>query len=905
MSAKDNKEFLNLLKTDFSMRANLSDKEPKLVEFWDKDDIYGKIIDRNKDGDKKILHDGPPYANGHLHIGHALNKILKDFVVKYYWAKGYHSPYVPGWDCHGLPIELKVKGDYKGDDVTIFRKKCRDYAAKFIEIQKEEFKSLGILGDWEYPYFTMDHDYEADILEAFNKMYRKGYIYKGSKPIHWCFSCQTALAEAEVEFEDHTSPSIYVKMPLLSEENTSLVIWTTTPWTLPANLAVTVHPKFVYTRVKVGDEIWIIARDLLSKAMEEMEISEYEVLSEEKGKQLEGLKYSHPLLDKECPVILGDHVTLEQGTGCVHTAPGHGADDFQVGKKYGLDIFAPVDDKGRFTDEFKMFEGMHIFKANPLIVEKLKEKGLLVKYAEFSHSYPHCWRCHKPLIFRATPQWFIDTMNEKLKSSVLRFSKDTQWVPKWGETRFVNMIENRVDWCISRQRSWGVPIPSLVCEECEEEFIDADFTDTLVEQIRKDSTDIWFSKELKDLEPGNVKCPSCGSTKLKKGSNILDVWFDSGVSWYAVVKKKMGEDVPVDMYLEGTDQYRGWFQSSMWPAAGITGSPPYKKVLTHGFSLDANGRPMSKSRGNVISPLDVIKQYGAEILRLWVSSVDYTEDFRFSHNVLKQTVDTYKNIRNKLRFSLMNIEDFDPQKDQIEYSELLTLDRWALNQLYILINKLDSAYERFEFHKIYHLLTEFSTVTLSAQYFDMIKSRLYTSPSRSKERRSAQTVLFHMVKLLVQRMSPVLSFTAEEVFKYLFSEKESVFLEGWDDIPAEWAEWDRELDIMFELRDKVQKIMEDLRANKEIGLSLDASLTLSFNNDKFEEILNNFDLREFFIVSEVILKKDMKMPETYKIDISKAPGEKCSRCWSYNTELSAEGICRRCEEQIDRWNEEG
>ena len=900
MASQESKKYLNLLKTSFPMKANLREKEPKFIKHWDEINLYQRIQEKNKNGQTRILHDGPPYANGHIHIGHALNKTLKDFIVKYYSLKGFHSPYVPGWDCHGLPIELKVKKEGAIENLVIFRKKCRSYALKHIDIQKKEFKKLECLGDWDNPYMTMDYNYEADILDAFNKIYEKGFIYKGKKPIHWCPSCETALADAEVEYEDHSSPSIYVKFKILDKKDLFIVIWTTTPWTIPANLAVSVHPNFDYNFVKSNKGILILAKDLMENALKEMDIENYEVIKTVKGIELENLKYEHPFFNKHCPIILGDHVTLEQGTGCVHTAPGHGADDYEVGKKYNLDIFSPVDDKGRYTDDFPELKGEFVFDVNEKIIEKLRDKDLLIAQKEIKHSYPHCWRCHNPLIFRATPQWFIDTMDPKLKKNVVKNTKETKWIPKWGEVRFTNMIENRVDWCISRQRSWGVPIPSLVCEDCEEEFIDPKFTNELVHKIRENSSDIWFEKDLNELTPKELVCPKCGSKHIKKGKNILDVWFDSGVSWYAVVKNKMKEETPVDLYIEGSDQYRGWFQSSMWPATIITDKAPYKKVITHGFSLDSNGKPMSKSLGNVISPLDVIDKYGAEILRLWVASIDYTEDFKFSYNVLNQMVDSYKNIRNKLRFSLMNISDFDHSKDSVPYEEMETVDKWALNQLYLFINKLDNSFENYEFHKIYHLVSDFITVTLSSQYFDIIKSRLYTEPPKSIHRRSAQTVLYHVLSLFSQRMAPILSITMEEVYATLDGSKDSIFLEEWKKADTKWEQFDSKFFIMFEIRDLVLKEMEELRNNKTIGHSLDSKLVIRYK-DEIEGIIKSFDLEEFFIVSKVEIRLDNSLETPYKIEITKAEGEKCPRCWKHSIDFSESGVCSKCQTQIDKW----
>ncbi len=903
MSEKEGEKFLNLLKTDFSMKANLTENEPKLIKYWDEENIYKKILKKNKDGEVKILHDGPPYANGHIHIGHALNKILKDFVCKYHYMRGYHSPYVPGWDCHGLPIELMVRKEEKTQDLVEFRKKCREYAEKFIGVQRDEFKRLGILGDWDDPYKTMSFDYEADILKAFSEIYKKGYINKGRKPIHWCMSCETALAEAEVEYNDHTSPSIFVKFKVNGHKDLYIVIWTTTPWTLPANLAVSLHPNFVYSRVRVDKEEWIVAKELLKQSMTEMEINEYELLEDKLGSAFEGMTYRHPLLEKNCPVILGEHVTLEQGTGCVHTAPGHGQEDFEMGKKYGLEIFSPVDDKGKYTDEYAEMKGESVFHANPVIVEKLGAKGLLIKEKKITHSYPHCWRCHNPLVFRATPQWFIDTLEQNIKNSVLEATAKTGWIPGWGEVRFANMVENRTDWCISRQRSWGVPIPSLICKSCGEEFVDTAFTEQLVERIRKESSDIWFVRELDELAAGKLECPKCKSADIAKGKNILDVWFDSGVSWFAVLEGKMKESVPCEMYLEGTDQYRGWFQSSMWPSVIMRGAAPYKKVLTHGFSLDETGRPMSKSLGNVISPLEVVKKYGAEILRLWVASIDYTEDFRFSYNVLNQMTDAYKNIRNRLRFILMNLADFDPEKDVVPYAEMENLDKWAMKALHDFAASIDDAYDKYEYHRVYHGLIEFLTVTLSALYFDMIKSRLYMNPPRSRKRRSAQTAMHYILTVLLQRISPVLSFTAEETFRFLYKDKESVFLDKWFNIPAEWGEGNEKYKEAFDLRDIVLKELENRRAEKAIGLSLDAAVTIKYKKEEFKDVLELFDLKEFLIVSGVSTLCDPSMQEETRIEVTKSPGEKCTRCWNYRTDLK-KGLCSDCAEQIKNWSKE-
>lgn len=923
----DYKTTLNLPQTEFPMKANLSQKEPEILKKWEGMDIYSKIRVSRRGKPKYILHDGPPYANGHIHQGHALNKILKDIIVKIKTMEGYDAPYIPGWDCHGLPIEHQVDKELgpkkKGMGKSQIRKLCREYADKFFKIQREEFKRLGIFGDWENPYLTMNYSYEADIVRELGKIIENGGLYKGSKPIHWCPTCKTALAEAEVEYEEHESPSIYVKFPLkingkdrfssLEQKDTSVVIWTTTPWTLPANLAIALNPDYKYGAADTGEEVLIMAIDLMEESMDKFGFVDYEIIDTFEGSELEGLVAEHPFMDRESPLILGSHVTLDQGTGLVHTAPGHGQEDYEMALKYGLDIYNPVDNEGKFVPELPYFGGMKVWDANKSINEMLKEEGYLLKEEKIRHSYPHCWRCKKPVIFRATPQWFISMGKNDLRKRALDEINKVEWIPSWGRERIYQMVENRPDWCISRQRSWGVPITVFYCKGCKETVFSREICEHVANLMDKNGADVWFDKDVKELMPSGVKCHKCGGSDFEKEADILDVWFDSGVS-YTVVEKRDELSFPSDLYLEGSDQHRGWFHSSLLTSISIKGKAPYKSVLTHGYVVDGQGRKMSKSLGNVIAPQEVIDKYGAEVLRLWVSSENYREDIRLSDEILKRLSEAYRKIRNTFRYILGNLYDFDPSKNAVKYGDMFELDRFILHRLQGLIEEIRTAYENHEYHVFFHAFHNFCAVDLSSFYFDIIKDRLYTFSADSVGRRSAQTAIYEILMSMVKLMSPVLSFTAEEIWGFIPGNAaiQSIHLSQFPDIRRDWIDdklserWEK----LLLVRGEVLKALETSRKNKLIGHSLDAKITL-FCPDELKILLEGYkgELSAIFIVSAVdtlpasavskepnALKSDVV--EGLFISVSQALGKKCERCWNYNESVGDNNehptVCERC-----------
>ncbi|MDJ0818339.1 MAG: isoleucine--tRNA ligase, partial [Desulfobacterales bacterium] len=778
----DYKKTLNLPSTKFPMKASLAKREPEQLKSWYETGLYEQIRESSEGKDPFILHDGPPYANGYIHIGTALNKILKDIIVRSKQMAGFDAVYVPGWDCHGLPIEHNVDkelGDKKKDlSMAQIRRLCRSYAEKFIDIQREEFKRLGVMGVWDDPYLTMNYVYEATIARECGKFALDGSLFRSKKPIYWCFTCQTALAEAEIEYHDESTPSIYVKfamqddlsgiMPELAGKSINVVIWTTTPWTIPANLAITLHPDFEYVAVDIGGgEVYILARELVDSCMQTFGISDYSIIGEIDPQSLESKHCKHPLYPRDSLVILGSHVTLDAGTGCVHTAPGHGREDHEVGLLYDLDVYSPVDNQGCFTDEVDFFKGEFVFDANRNINAKLEASGALVHEADFEHSYPHCWRCKQPVIFRATPQWFISMDKTNLRNKSLEAIDTVQWIPHWGRDRIYGMIENRPDWCVSRQRAWGVPIAVFYCEQCETLLLDEQIMEKIYQLFETHGADVWFEKDISELLPEDLTCQSCGSSHFVKETDILDVWFDSGVSHAAVLEQRPYLRWPADLYLEGSDQHRGWFHSALLTAVGTRQRAPYEAVLTHGFVVDAEGRKMSKSIGNVISPSEVINNYGAEILRLWVSASDYREDIRISDNILKQLTDAYRRIRNTCRFMLGNLYDFTPENDSVVYESMPEIDRFALHKLQLLIEKGRKAYEAYEFHVIYHALYNYCTLDLSAFYLDILKDRLYTSPPQSTARKSAQTVLYATVDAIARLMAPILPFTSDEIWQFM------------------------------------------------------------------------------------------------------------------------------------------
>ncbi|MDD2621015.1 MAG: isoleucine--tRNA ligase, partial [Syntrophomonadaceae bacterium] len=833
---------LNLPQTDFPMRANLPAREPEILAFWDKIDIYEKVQQKNSGLPKYILHDGPPYANGNIHLGHTLNKVLKDIIVKHRSMTGFDSPYVPGWDTHGLPIEqqaIKSLGiDRHKTDVLEFRKHCQKYALKYVDIQREQFKRLGVRGDWNNPYITLNPKFESIQIKVFGEMAKKGFIYKGLKPVYWCADCETALAEAEVEYSDKTSPSIYVKFPIkdgkgVVPQDAFVIIWTTTPWTLPANTGISLHPEFDYVLLEVKGEKYVIAKGLIDSVAAELSWENYKILDEFKGKSLERAVCSHPFFNRESLVILGEHVTLEAGTGCVHTAPGHGEDDFYVGKVYDLAVISPVDDQGKFTAEAEKFEGLFVHDANKDIIAELQERQMLLKASNVDHQYPYCWRCKHPIIYRATEQWFASI--DGFRQQALDAIDQVKWIPSWGRERIFNMVRDRGDWCISRQRTWGVPIPIFYCEGCGEPLI----TDETIEQISalfaEHGSDVWFARDASELLPPGFKCQYCEGEVFRKESDIMDVWFDSGSSHMAVLETRPDLRWPSDMYLEGSDQHRGWFNSSLSTAVAVKGTAPYREVLTHGFVVDEQGRKMSKSLGNVVDPLKMTKEMGADILRLWVSSADYRNDVSVSNNIIKQSAEAYRKIRNTCRFILGNLYDFNPETDRVEYEKLTELDKWALLKLDKLIRRVSKAYEQYEFHVVFHAIHNFCTIDLSNIYFDILKDKLYCSQSNDRDRKAAQTVLYELINSLVVMLTPILAFTTEEIWGYLKDEgrAESVQLAVWPQAHELYVniEIEARMGRILDLREVVTKALEEARNRKVIGHSLGASITIFANEE--------------------------------------------------------------------------
>jgi isoleucyl-tRNA synthetase len=915
----DYRHTLNLPKTNFPMKANLPKREPEMLAVWEAKGIYHQITEAAKGRTKYILHDGPPYANGHIHLGHVLNKVLKDFIVKSKFMTGFDSRYVPGWDCHGLPVEHEVEkslGSKKGElSIVEIRKRCRDYATQFVGIQREEFKRLGVFGEWENPYLTMNFAYQATIVREFGKFLLNGSVYKGKKPVHWCPTCKTALAEAEVKYEDHRSPSIYVKFKMVSdigkdfqtpkEKPVYVIIWTTTPWTIPANLAIALHPDFTYVAVDIGGEVYILAEGLLESVMEKFGIKKYKVLEKFPGKRLEGLRCRHPFLDRDSIIILASYVTLDAGTGCVHTAPGHGQEDYESGIQYGLEIYSPVDDNGRFTQEVPYFAGQFVFDANEAVNQKLKEVGALLKVEVMEHSYPHCWRTNDPIIFRATEQWFISMEKTGLRKNALKAINEVTWIPPWGRDRIYGMVDNRPDWCISRQRAWGIPITVFYCSSCKQPLINQETIDHVARLFEEKGADIWFEMEAHQLLPKGAHCAQCGGKEFTKEMDILDVWFDSGVSYAAILEKRDDLEFPASLYLEGSDQHRGWFHSSLLTSVGTRGCAPYLSVLTHGFFVDGEGKKMSKSTGNVIASEEVIDQLGADVLRLWVAGEDYRDDMKISNEILKRLADAYFRIRNTYRFLLGNLYDFVPEKDWMAYQEIYEIDRWALHRLQKLILRVRDAYERFEFHIVYHSIQNFCAVEMSALYFDILKDRLYTFPARSKGRRSAQTVLYEILKALACLMAPILTFTAEEVWKYIPSgpgKAESVHLMPFPESQSEYLDeaLENQWEKIWEVRTVVNKALEEARKERRIGLSLDAQVHLHLPEKLFEFIhVYEKDLKSIFIVSSVTLHKDEK--ET-RAEVLRADGKKCERCWNFDVSVSRHSehplICQRCVEAL-------
>ncbi|MFQ5776899.1 MAG: isoleucine--tRNA ligase [Terriglobia bacterium] len=918
------KNTLNLPRTAFPMKARLPQTEPERLARWEKENLYPKLRQARRDAPVFVLHDGPPYANGEIHLGTALNKILKDIVVRSKSMAGFNAAFVPGWDCHGLPIEINVDRELGARKAQLspgeIRQACRAYAARFVERHRQSFTRLGGLGDWDHPYLTMSNEYEFVIADAFLTFLEKGYVYKGLKSVLWCWRDQTALAEAEIEYDTHTSPSIFVRYPVVSQDlpagfpsGAYAVIWTTTPWTLPASMALAFHPHLRYAVVESdAGEHYLVAEDLVERVAKEVGYRFSRQAGAWTGAELANLKFQHPFLGRTLPAVLADYVTLEQGSGVVHTAPGHGAEDFETGQKYGLEIYSPVDEAGCLTEGLDAYRGLQVFEANPRIIELLRERGHLIGHDQLEHSYPHCWRCHHPLIFRATEQWFISLQHNHLRQRALDSVRQVKWLPPWGEERISAMVENRPDWCISRQRLWGVPIPMFYCQACGEKFTDVTALRQAVQWFKRAGADAWYQHPAEDLLPHGTRCQSCGETRFRKETDILDVWFDSGSSHLAVLGGAPEARWPADLYLEGADQYRGWFHSSLLVALGVKGAAPYRAVLTHGWVLDAEGRPMSKSRGNVIAPREVWEKYGAEVLRLLIASVDYHADIRIGPRLLEQTAETYRKIRNTFRFCLSNLYDFDPARNTVEPDQMLELDRWMLARTAEIVQRGLDAYQRYEFHRLYHALYNFCTVDLSAIYFDILKDRLYTAAPRSRARRSAQTALYRIADALARLLAPIACFTGEEVWDHLPGACErvaSIHLAEFPRpqeldtrLPAEKAShWE----TLFAVRGQVLKALEQARQSKKIRSSLEAQVHLRAN-DRLGSLLEKYnkDLRALFIVSAVRVDRDGPAGlhpaelDGLEIAVEPAEGQKCERCWNYSRQVGGfpdyPTVCERC-----------
>jgi isoleucyl-tRNA synthetase len=904
------------------MRGNLAKREPETLEFWKTKNIYSRIRDKSRGLPKFVFHDGPPYANGDVHIGTALNKVLKDIVIKYRTMRGFDVPYIPGWDCHGLPIELKVTsqlGDkIKEMSVVDVRRKCKEYALSFVEKQKADFVRLGVLGKWDDPYLTLRPEYEAEQLRVFAEMVDAGYVFRGLKPVHWCPDCETALADAEIEYADHTAYSIYVKFPVMSdisdiftgdyeEGMVNFVIWTTTPWTLPANVAICLNRDFNYSLVRIDDEYCIMATETIPQVMKDLkrEEGDWEIMETVRGSALENMVCQHPFIDRESDIIFGNHVTLEQGTGCVHTAPGHGQEDYKVGLQYKLPILSPVDNRGVFTANAGEFQGLFVEKANPQIIKRLEVDGYLVAQGKIEHSYPHCWRCRKPVIFRATPQWFVSVEESDIREKATKAARGVSWFPARGAERMSAMLETRPDWCISRQRSWGVPIPAFYCSKCKETHLDKDVILSIANRVQEEGVDFWFLETPENFLPHGTKCSKCGNDSFEKESDILDVWFDSGVSHRAVLKTREELDWPADLYLEGSDQHRGWFQTSLLTSVATCGKAPYRTVVTHGFVVDGEGKKMSKSIGNTIAPREIIDTMGADILRLWVSASDIADDIRISKNILAQMSDAYRRIRNTIRYLLGNMGTEIISMEEVQ-KDMTPLDRWAVSRLHKLVQSVTENYEKFEFYRIFHAVHNFCSVDMSAIYLDAMKDRLYAEAVADPHRRATVAVLQNVLFSLLKMMAPILSFTAEEAYQYLpdgLRDEPSVFMLSWPIADqaiideGETEEWKR----IMALKKGTDKLIEEARAAKEVGHSLAAAVVLGTNDPETVQFLRDrlSILKELLIVSRVEIVDSIEnlgeLPgvEGIMAGVSHAGGSKCERCW-VQYPAGHDALCSRC-----------
>ncbi|MGD0014523.1 MAG: isoleucine--tRNA ligase [Bryobacteraceae bacterium] len=923
----DLKKTLNLPRTSFPMQANLAQNEPKMLARWDEAGLYDRIREARAGRPMFVLHDGPPFANNRIHSGTAFNKVLKDFIVKSKTMAGFDAPYVPGWDCHGLPIEIRVDNELgpRKARMTVLeiREECRKFARKWVDIQRDGFRRLGVLGRWEQPYLTMTADYEAAIARAFVEFLDQGYVYKGLKPVNWCVHCRTALAEAEVEYENHTSPSIWVRFPLVSDPanlDPALVgrpvyglIWTTTPWTIPANLAIAFHPRYEYAAVEAGGGVYLVAADLVEQTARACGWGEVKTLARVPGARLEGAVFRHPFIERDSVGVLADYVTLDQGTGAVHTAPGHGQEDCVTAQRYGIPTYCPVDAAGRFFEAEgaagtlpRALLGKTVWEANPLVVEILQQQGALLGQQQLEHSYPHCWRCHNPTIFRATEQWFIGMERNNLRQRALELIRAVKWMPAWGEERISNMIASRPDWCISRQRVWGVPLIVFYCEKCSQPFTDRRVLDGVVALFEQHTADVWYERTAAELIGEGVCCPHCGGAQFRKETDIIDVWFESGSSHLAVLTPANGLPWPADLYVEGGDQYRGWFHSSLLVGAGIRGSAPYRQCATHGFTLDEQGRALSKSLGNFIEPEELIQQYGADVLRLWVSSAEFTDDIVISPMILKRLSEAYRKLRNTFRYALGNLSDFDPARDAVPADELLELDQWILMRAEQLVRDCRRWYEDFAFHRIYRAVYDFATIDLSAIYFDVIKDRLYTHAAAWKSRRSAQTAVHRLAYALVRLVAPLMSYTADEVWQHLrkpAGAPESVHLGLFpepEELTSGLSESKRQRmahrDRLIEVRESVLKSLETARESKHIGSSLEARVTLRADGGLLP-LLEEYasELPGLFIVSQVALEPG---GEDLSVEIGPAAGLKCERCWKYTTDIGSDPalptVCAVC-----------
>ena len=929
------KETLNLPKTTLEMRANATKKEPETQKFWEEHEIYEKNIAQRDKANKFILHDGPPYLSSEkIHVGTALNKILKDILIKYKSMSGFYAPYVPGYDGHGLPIENKVVKNIKGGREAVtpaeLRAKCREFAWNSLKGQEAEFKRLGVWGDWEHPYLTINPEFEAEQVRVFGDMYKKGYIEKGLKPVYWCASCETALAEAEVEYADHTSTSIYVRFKFdeeatekigklvdLPNKNVYAVIWTTTPWTIPSNMAISMHPRFDYTFFTYNNDVYVIAQGLLASFLEGVnwEEKDINVIGSVKGADLELLNTNHPLYNRKSPIILGEHVTLDAGTGAVHTAPGHGLEDYEVGCRYNIEVFSPLDSKGVWTEIVgdKDLEGIPYYKGGKIVIEKLQNCGALLAAADINHSYPHCWRCKNPVIYRATPQWFVKV--DKFRDATLEAIKGVKWIPASGEARISNMVQGRTDWCISRQRAWGVPIPVFYCEECGEPIVTDETIENVAKMFEKESSDAWVKYSAEELLPKDFVCPHCGKKHFRKEKDIMDVWFDSGVTWRAVVEKRSEQlgHTPVEMYLEGSDQHRGWFQSSLLTSMAVQGKAPYKSVLTHGFVFGEDGRKMSKSLGNYIRPDDIIKNYGADILRLWAASVDYRNDTKIGDNIIKQLAEIFKKTRNTARFLLGNIFDFNPETDYVKYEDLKPIDKFALHKLNKVVEEVTVAFDNYEFYKYFQCLQNFAAVDLSSFYLDIVKDRLYTAGKKSVSRRACQTVLYETLQVLVRILTPVMPHQAEDIWQNTPEMQrgglESILLADWVKFNKEWdnAQLEEDFTKILKTREVVTRAIEPLRAEKKVGSSLEVAVYVKSDDSEILKA-NAKDLADIFITSQAYVADEApsEVLNEYTengitVWVTKAEGEKCERCWKFRKlgeHAGHETICSDCYDAV-------